>query len=53
MDWSPTAVGRLATGDIAKAIHVWNPHNAGWVVDPVRIVTTLLGLNRQGDVTDW
>lgn len=39
IDWSPVQAGRLATGDCAGAIHVWNPTaaagTASWQVDPV------------------
>ena len=33
LDWSPAAAGRLATGDCAGAIHVWNGSGANWQVD--------------------
>ena len=34
MDWSPLVVGRLATGDCRKNIHLWNPKQDGsWHVD--------------------
>mmetsp|Transcript_43318 Transcript_43318/g.97908 ORF Transcript_43318/g.97908 Transcript_43318/m.97908 type:complete len:511 (-) Transcript_43318:122-1654(-) len=35
LDWSPVAVGQLATGDCAGRIHVWQPGEGGasWVVD--------------------
>ncbi|XP_002733247.1 glutamate-rich WD repeat-containing protein 1-like [Saccoglossus kowalevskii] len=34
VDWSPTVVGKLATGDCKKNIHIWNPTDDGsWHVD--------------------
>ncbi|XP_070579817.1 glutamate-rich WD repeat-containing protein 1-like [Ptychodera flava] len=34
MDWSPTVIGKLATGDCKKNIHLWNPAEGGsWHVD--------------------
>ena len=34
LDWSPVKAGRLATGDMARNIHVWDRHEAGtWVVN--------------------
>jgi ribosome assembly protein RRB1 len=36
IDWSPVHAGRLATGDCAGAIHIWNAgaSTAAWTVDP-------------------
>jgi ribosome assembly protein RRB1 len=38
LDWSPVQAGRLASGDCAGAIHIWNAASAGgassWQVDP-------------------
>lgn len=33
VDWSPSRAGRLATGDCASAIHVWNMNGSSWQVD--------------------
>ncbi|XP_077980352.1 glutamate-rich WD repeat-containing protein 1-like [Glandiceps talaboti] len=34
VDWSPTVIGRLATGDCKKNIHLWNMKEGGdWHVD--------------------
>lgn len=33
LDWSPVCAGRLATGDCAGSIRVWNPNGASWQVD--------------------
>lgn len=35
IDWSPTADGRLATGDCRKHIFIWNLAEGGWIVDQV------------------
>lgn len=32
LDWSRVAAGRLAAGDCAKAIHVWEPRDGGFAV---------------------
>ena len=38
IDWCPAVAGRLATGDCAGAIHIWNSTGSGaastWQVDP-------------------
>lgn len=36
IDWSPVHAGRLATGDCAGAIHIWNmgASTSAWTVDP-------------------
>ena len=33
LDWSPAVAGRLATGDCAGAIHVWNSSGSSWQVE--------------------
>ncbi|KAK3585998.1 hypothetical protein CHS0354_033115 [Potamilus streckersoni] len=34
VDWCKTMIGRLATGDCKKNIHIWNPREGGtWTVD--------------------
>lgn len=38
LDWSHVTAGRLATGDCAGAVHIWNPTGSSaaptWAVDP-------------------
>lgn len=43
LDWSPVARGRLASGDCARAIHVWEPSEQGtsWTVSGAYKVQTL------------
>ena len=33
LDWSLVTSGRLATGDCAGKIHLWNPQEGNWAVD--------------------
>ena len=51
LDWSPSVAGRLATGDCAGAIHIWNmgASSAAWQVD----TTPYLGHTSSVEDLQW